>query len=390
MSLFFWLKISSITGILIFNSFSALATSYRLYLAFKFCVGFFCAGAILAMFVLGNELVGPSKRGVVGVSMQASFAVGIVLFSLLGYQVRQWRKLTLIISLLGSPALTLFWLLPESPRWLLGRGRAQEAAAVLEQIARGNGTAMPEKLRAELEWRGGAGDAGRTGPRESLLALFSHPHLALLTTIQIFSWFVNSAAYYGLTLAAGSAGGGLYTATALSGAVEIPAYLLTNFLLDYLGRRRTLCLFMLVGGVACLAIQLLSSLAQSAALLGKLCLAASFAVVYVHSGEIFPTSIRNSAMGLVSVAARLGGILAPFIVALGDSVPDRQFIVFGVLSLAASLCNLMLPETLGAALPETVAEILTGYERKQRQTAKLKGDIEAEHSSMLPHTLQDT
>ena len=41
-------------------------------------------------------------------------------------------------------------------------------------------------------------------------------------------WWVN--------LSAGSSGGGLYTATALSGAVEIPAYVLTNFLLTYLGR----------------------------------------------------------------------------------------------------------------------------------------------------------
>jgi MFS family permease len=55
----------------------------------------------------------------------------------------------------------------------------------------------------------------------------------------------------------------------------------------------------------------------AAALMGKLCLAASFAVVYIHSGEIFPTTIRNSAMGLVSVAARCGGIVAPFIVLLG-------------------------------------------------------------------------
>ena len=58
------------------------------------------------------------------------------------------------------------------------------------------------------------------------------------------------------------------------------------------------------GGAACLGIQLLASLApvliQSLALLGKLCLASSFAVVYIHSGEIFPTTVRNSGMGLVS------------------------------------------------------------------------------------------
>ena len=114
--------------------------------------------------------------------------------------------------------------------------------------------------------------------------------------------FVNSAAYYGLTLAAGNSGGGLYQATALSGAVEVslkrilrnfqipfsqvPAYVLTNTLLRVLGRRRTLAGFMVIGGVACLAIQMFSNslpfLVPSLALLGKLSLAASFAVVYIH------------------------------------------------------------------------------------------------------------
>jgi OCT family organic cation transporter-like MFS transporter 4/5 len=116
-----------------------------------------------------------------------------------------------------------------------------------------------------------------------------------------------------------------------------------------------------VGGAACLGIQVLSGplpwVAPSLALLGKLSLAASFAVVYIHSGEIFPTTLRPTAMGLVGVGARLGGILAPFIVMLGDSWPNLQFTVFGVLSLLAGLANLQLPETLGRPLPDSLAEM---------------------------------
>ena len=127
------------------------------------------------------------------------------------------------------------------------------------------------------------------------------------------------------------------------------------------GRRLTLCLAMVTGGGACLLIQLLSSLApaiiQSLALLGKLCLASSFAVVYIHSAEIFPTTVRNSGMGLVSVAARVGGIMAPFIVSLGEFIPQLQFTVLGLMSLLAGLLNLRLPETAGRQLPDTITDL---------------------------------
>merc|ERR1711862_637607 len=165
----------------------------------------------------------------------------------------------------------------------------------------------------------------------------------------------------GAASAAGSAD--LYTATALSGAVEIPAYMLTYWLLGVTGRRATLSIAMVTGGLACLGIQLLASFApaviQTLALLGKLCLASSFAVVYIHSGEIFPTTVRNSGMGLVSVAARVGGIMAPFIVSLGDFIPFLQFTVLGVMSLVAGLLNMKFPETAGRELPDNIEDLRT-------------------------------
>jgi len=347
----------TVVGITIFNTLSGLTGSFHVYVGAKFMTGFFCAGNILSMFVLSNELVGGSMRAVVGTTMQASFALGIILFALVGFLIQDWRSLTLTVSFLGLPFISLHWLLPESPRWLLAQDRQSEAVKVLEDIARGNGTKFPEKV----DLSSGKKEGGKVGEVETLTCLFSQPALYMATLIQFFSWFVNSAAYYGLTLAAGNSGGGLYQATALSGAVEVPAYVLTNTLLRVLGRRRTLAGFMVIGGIACLGIQMFSNslpfLVPSLALLGKLSLAASFAVVYIHSSEIFPTSLRPSAMGLVTVGARLGGILAPYIVMLGDDHENLQFTVFGMLSLAAGLANLKLPETLGRPLPDTVADM---------------------------------
>ena len=151
--------------------------------------------------------------------------------------------------------------------------------------------------------------------------------------------------------------------------------MLTNILFSYLGRRNTLCLFMIVGGLSCLRIQLLagtfSYIITSSALVGKLCLAASYAVVYIHSSEIFPTTIRNTAMGLVSVAAKVGGIVAPFIVLLGDYYPNTQFTILGILILSSGLSNLRLPETMGRKLPDSVREIVSNMEAEKDRIESL-------------------
>jgi len=348
-------------GIIVFNTVSAVAPSYKLYLLTKLTVGFFQAGFILASFVLVNELVGASKRTLIGMVFGCFFSLFIVVMSALAYQLQHWRQLTMAISALGAPLLAINLLIPESPRWLLSKNRNKEAIKVVEGIATGNGRIFTEKMRVSLEHETCAG-SDMMKVTEGLSDLFRDRHLASASLIMIYSWFVNSAAYYGLTLAAGTAGSGdLYTATALSGAVEIPAAILTYWVLGVAGRRLTLCLAMVTGGGACVMIQLLSSLApaliQSLALLGKLCLSSSFSVVYIHSAEIFPTTVRNSGMGLVSVAARVGGIMAPFIVSLGEMIPQLQFTVLGLMSLLAGLLNLRLPETTGKELPDTIQDL---------------------------------
>ena len=55
------------------------------------------------------------------------------------------------------------------------------------------------------------------------------------------------------------------------------------------------------------------------ALTGKFAVAGSFAIVYLYAAEVFPTEVRNIAMGVVTMGARAGGILAPLVLLLvGD------------------------------------------------------------------------
>jgi hypothetical protein len=88
----------------------------------------------------------------------------------------------------------------------------------------------------------------------------------------------------------------------------------------------------------------------------KFCASASYAIIYLYSSELFPTSIRNSCMGSCSMMARIGAITAPFIIGLADSLssPSLPFLVFGVSGILGSLTALILPETLNRELPQKI------------------------------------
>ena len=73
------------------------------------------------------------------------------------------------------------------------------------------------------------------------------------------------------------------------------------------------------------------------------------------------------------VIGRVGGIMAPFIVLLGDYHPNLQFTVFGILSLSSGLINLRLPETKGKKLPDSVKEMVMALESKK---VKKRKDVE--------------
>merc|ERR1712228_704712 len=118
---------------------------------------------------------------------------------------------------------------------------------------------------------------------------------------------------------------------------------------------------MIFGGVSMMIIPLLESsmpmLTATLAAIGKLGISSSFSVIYIHSNELFPTTIRNSGMGLVAVAARIGGILAPYIVCLKDVIPNLHFIIFGLMGLTSGLCTLYLPDTKDVPLPGTIQDL---------------------------------
>lgn len=82
----------------------------------------------------------------------------------------------------------------------------------------------------------------------------------------------------------------------------------------------------------------------------------SFATVYLYAGELFPTVVRNSGVGLSSTVARIGSMLAPFVATLSHTSPWLPPLAFGIVPLIGAALCVLLPDTRGRKLPDTLEE----------------------------------
>ena len=139
-------------------------------------------------------------------------------------------------------------------------------------------------------------------------------------------------------------------------------YLIALLTMDRFGRKPILVLCQLVAGCACIGAGFVPTsipvLMSVLSCVGKMGSSAAFSLIYLYSAEMFPTAVRNTALGTCSMVARVGGFMAPYIASLGSSEDSTYvpFLIFGISTLVGGSTAILLPETLGTQLPVTIED----------------------------------
>ena len=341
---------------------------------FRMLVGVGQAGMVVVDLPLAQEFVPSSKRGFVGGLVTTTVSVGGALGALCGTYlgpVIGWRGLFLIGLLPAVLTLLIRAWVPESPRWLIRKGRREEAGRSIAwalQIDPG-----------EIELPAVLPEAPRVPWRE----LFRYPRSVALVCLTGLSQTSGvGLALWGPTLLLLLLKITPGEASFLMIWVAVSAFVgrvVCTFLPDLIGRRWS-------GGLACLGgvVTLIVAGYTAHAFIGTVSVfwlmlmahsffgGGSYTIIAPYMAEVWPAGLRASGMGLGYGVGNCGKIISPLGLALivggsnfvkpaatvGAMIPAMYFLAFWA-ALAAVAFVLLGIETKGRSIEEIDAA-LTG------------------------------
>lgn len=186
----------------------------------------------------------------------------------------------------------------------------------------------------------------------------------------------NNFVYFGLNLNILNFENSVFINSILYGLVEIGGILLSWWIIETkLGRKGSNCILMsLCGGSLLISIFTTNFyLILGLSLIGKLCISATFMIIYQQTAELFPTCLRNQSFSMGNCVMSLFSIFAPYISSLGHNGLWIPLTIFGSLCMTSAIFQMNLPETLNQPLPQNIEESeLLGSKTKLKLKSKSK------------------
>lgn len=303
---------------------------------------------------LMTEFAPKKQRGMLLSSMIGAWWFGYTVSFIAGYLISggqdTWRYMLASSAIPALIVAFLRWGTPESPRWLLSKGRGEEARAIVHRHL-GPGYELQEHTEpAKTHWR--AIFRGEHGRRTLFIAIFWTCHNIPAFAIYTFAPDVTQA------LGA--------TNPALSAAVLSLFFMVGIFpavlLIDRVGRRPVLIVPYAINGAMMV---LLAVLPASAVVLKALCFivfamlsAGSSVLQWVYPSELFPTEVRATALGFATSVSRIGAAVGTFLFPLALQrlgISIVMLSVAGLCLLGWAVSMVMAPETRGMSLEQASA-----------------------------------
>jgi putative MFS transporter len=331
----------------------AMSGSFASLLTLRLVQGIGVGGEMPVAAVYINELSKAQGRGRFFLLYELIFPIGLMMTGQIGavlVPTLGWQIMFLIGGVPGLVVTALLLRLPESPRWLISKGRLAEAEAVIRQIEAGRSA---EGVEATVSAGRRGGPSGPPEPRSRWTELLSGVYRGrtlIVWTLWACAYFITNglnnwmptlySSVYHLSLSQALRAG------TLTNVAQVVILLGCAFTIDRIGRRRWTAAGFAAGAML---LALLGTFAAQSVTAVMVLVTVSYgivgsvnAVLYLYTPEIYPTRMRAIGTGAATCWLRLASAAGPVLVgylvaAEGTGAVFLMFAAAGVIGALAAI-----------------------------------------------------
>lgn len=351
---------------------SVFAKDFYVFSVLRFLVGSSHHTVTHLPFVLVVEYCGLKARVVPLFTIMVTYTVASIAAPAIAYLVWDWTNLTLIAALPALAFLLGFKWLPESASWLLTKGKVEAARTQLSRVAKINKQELSTERLTALLGEAGEDETTRGQAKEneakgdekeggavSILKAVQYPRLRCNILLVLLVWMLACMCFYGHCQNTANLGSSVLMSYLLGAVVEMPSWCVP-FLIHRFGRRLPLVVAFLLSAIAGFIYAVVPAdlewVVLVVALLGRTSITGAYYITLQYGPEIFPTEVRGQGVALSETLGGVAIFISPMVVYLGEFKRTAPLLVFAGLSVLGGAATLLLPETGGMVLPQTLAQ----------------------------------
>ncbi|KAB7497819.1 Synaptic vesicle glycoprotein 2B [Armadillidium nasatum] len=327
----------------VFGLMTAFMPTYGIFMTTRLCSGIGVGGGIPIVFAYYCEFIARTDRGRHLSWLLIFWAIGGVFTALMAWAIiprtgitvvldeqhhfSSWRMFLVVCSLPSFVAVIGLYFMPESPRFLLEKGRDVEAMMVYKKIFKWNNSHNPkaEYQLTELELPSGTHRPLRSNVQHStdkgFLTDLYYSFNQFLDT-DFYDYRFENCRMTNNTFRALVPGCELdfdynihykdvFQENLIGQLTMIPGTIIASMIMDRIGRSRIMCASMLVSGLSAFFIWFLNTKTSIIVFeaIFNFIFVSGWNALDIATTEAFPTQIRTTAYGFLSATSRIAGIL---------------------------------------------------------------------------------
>ena len=340
----------------------ALAGNFPMLLACRLVQGIGVGGEMPVAATYINELSRAHGRGRFFLLYEMIFPLGLMATGQIGAWIVPSFGWSSIFLLGGIPGLLITFLvarLPESPRWLISRGRLAEAEAIVEQVEASTTRRVPP---AATPPAASAAHLMQRGKWTELLSNIYRGRTLIVWALWACAFFVANGlnnwmpslynTVYHLSLRQS------LRAASMTNVAQVAVLLVCAFSIDRIGRRNWTVAAFILGGATLAYLGIMGAQkALSVMIFGTMgygLIGSVNAVLYLYTPEIYPTRMRAIGTGLATSWLRIASAVGPALVGFMVDAKGIHsvFLMFAAISVVGAFAATCMVETSDRRLEE--------------------------------------